>query len=122
MSIVQKITTGFVIQDFDAETGKCVEQHFIAGDDCVWEDNESNPGSVIDEPTNAEYFPYNMEQPNSILSLEQGDLVTVLELARVALADAETYDHMVEKLDISDEYVKELQEKLHKITEGLTDV
>lgn len=30
--IVRKITTGFVVQEFDEETGRCLTQEFIAGD------------------------------------------------------------------------------------------
>jgi hypothetical protein len=40
---VHKITTGFVIQVFDAETGRCVEQSFVAGDDVQYEDLNGNP-------------------------------------------------------------------------------
>ena len=36
----------------------------------------------------------------------------VLELARLALADAETYDDVANKLDLSDEFLKPLQEKM----------
>jgi len=60
-------------------------------------------------------------QPNSILDLDQGDLVTILELARVALSDADIYDRMVDKLDLSDEYAKELQETLNILTDNLID-
>jgi hypothetical protein len=64
MKRVQKFTTGFVIQDFDAETGKCVEQHFIAGSEVEWEDNSGDQkGVVIDEPDNAEYHSFDMVQP-----------------------------------------------------------
>jgi len=61
--MIQKITNGYVIQNFDEKSGKCVEQHFIAGDSCEWEDSENSPGTHIDEPVNIEYFPYNMIQP-----------------------------------------------------------
>jgi hypothetical protein len=63
MSIVQKFTTGFVVQDFDTETGKCVSQGFIAGDEVEWEDNSGDTGMVIDEPSNAEYHSFHMLQP-----------------------------------------------------------
>ena len=63
MDIVQKITTGFVIQDFDADTGKCISSDFMAGDQVEWEDNSGDTGFSIDEPDNAEYFPFNMVQP-----------------------------------------------------------
>lgn len=44
---------------------------------------------------------------------EQG---TILELARFALSDADTFDYFVEKLDLSDAEVKALQGKLEKAT------
>ena len=65
MAIIQKITTGFVVQNFDTETNKCVDQHFTAGDDVVWEDLTQEDDIVIDSPNDAEYFPYDMVQPNN---------------------------------------------------------
>ena len=53
----------------------------------------------------------------SIESLDQGDLVTILELARVAVSDAEVYEYIADKLDLSDDYMKELQDTLFKLTE-----
>jgi hypothetical protein len=63
MATIQKITTGFVVQDFDEDTGKCIEQSFIAGDQVEWEDNSGDTGGAIDAPSNAEYFPFEMIQP-----------------------------------------------------------
>lgn len=40
--IVRKITTGFVVQEFDGDTGRCVSQEFIAGDQVDWEDRQGN--------------------------------------------------------------------------------
>jgi len=39
---LKKITTGFVIQTIDTETGKITHQEFIAGDQCDYEDEEGN--------------------------------------------------------------------------------
>lgn len=59
--IYNKITIGFVSQRFDSETGKCISQEFIAGDDVQYEDEEGEPlGDLSNEET---YFPFNMEQP-----------------------------------------------------------
>jgi hypothetical protein len=30
--ILRKITTGFVVQKFDSETGRCLSQEFVAGE------------------------------------------------------------------------------------------
>ena len=40
--------------------------------------------------------------------------VIILELAYTALADADTYDAVADKLDLSDNYLKKLQEKIYK--------
>jgi hypothetical protein len=42
-----------------------------------------------------------------------GELITLLEAARVALADADTFDTIAESLDLSDDELKSLQEKLN---------
>ena len=42
------------------------------------------------------------------------EMLTIMELARVALSDAEVYDYFSDKLDISDKDMKELQEKVIK--------
>lgn len=38
----------------------------------------------------------------------------ILELARTSLADGETYDYIAEELDLSDDFLKELQEKIER--------
>lgn len=55
--IKKKITTGFVIQTFDTETGKFLEQEFIAGES-VWEDKDGNSTEPQEE-----YLPFDMKQP-----------------------------------------------------------
>ena len=61
--ILQKITVGFVIQNFDTQKNEFVEQEFIAGDEVTWEDNNNNnPGSSIDYSTD-KYLPFDMKQP-----------------------------------------------------------
>ena len=62
MSTVNKITTGYVIQEFDSDTGKCLNQTFIAGDSVDWEDDCGHP---IDEPAKSSYFPLDMIQPEN---------------------------------------------------------
>jgi hypothetical protein len=60
MTMVKKITVGFVIQNYDEETGICVGQEFVAGDQVDWEDEDEEQ---VDQPENAIYQPYTMEQP-----------------------------------------------------------
>ena len=38
----KKITTGFVVQDYD-DDGNCTGQEFIAGDQVDWEDEDGEP-------------------------------------------------------------------------------
>ena len=54
---VNKITHGFVVQKF--EDGKCIDQEFIAGDECEYETDEG----VVEEPDNITYHPFDMVQP-----------------------------------------------------------
>lgn len=56
--IIKKITTGFVIQEFDTDLQKFVSQKFVAGDECDYEDED---GTAV-EPCN-QYLPYDMVQP-----------------------------------------------------------
>jgi len=63
--IVRKITTGFVVQEFDADTGHCVSQEFIAGDQVEWEDRQGNAISDGDFGIDLEglYHPMEMKKP-----------------------------------------------------------
>jgi hypothetical protein len=65
--IIQKITTGFVIQSFDTDIQAWINQEFVAGDECDYEIN-GDPINVRDflnrvidntEP----YLPFDMVQP-----------------------------------------------------------
>jgi len=56
---VNKITIGFVIQKYDTETGLCVEQSFVAGDQVDYEDTDGTPVEWQED----NYQPFNMVQP-----------------------------------------------------------
>ena len=43
----------------------------------------------------------------------------VMELARLALADADTYDRVADELDLADDVLKDLQERIEKVTNGV---
>jgi len=63
--MINKITTGFVVQEFDEVTKKCVSQEFVAGDEVEWEALDGMP--IDDELVNVEtlpYQPFNMVQPD----------------------------------------------------------
>lgn len=74
MAIVKKITTGWVTQRFDADTGKCLGQDFTISDEyhCETEDGER-----IDEPENLIYQPYHMtiDQP---VTMTKAEALTIL--------------------------------------------
>ena len=55
----QKITHGFVIQNFDDE-GNCTGQEFIAGDQVEYEDEQGEPIHCPEY----NYQPFHMVQPN----------------------------------------------------------
>jgi hypothetical protein len=57
--ILNKVTTGFVIQQYDTETKKFVSQEFIAGDDVAWEES----GEPVDPPEGNPYLYFHMIQP-----------------------------------------------------------
>jgi hypothetical protein len=58
---VNKITTGFVIQVYDTETGRCIEQSFVAGDQVNYEDEHGDPVDWREAPD--AYQPFDMVQP-----------------------------------------------------------
>lgn len=59
MSVVHKITSGFVIQKFD-ENGVFLKQEFVAGDDVSY---ETEAGDKVDIQQNDTYIPFDMVQP-----------------------------------------------------------
>lgn len=58
--MLKKVTIGFVIQNYDEETGICVGQEFVAADQVYWEDES---GELLNPPENTVYQPFTMEQP-----------------------------------------------------------
>jgi hypothetical protein len=63
--IVSKITTGFVVQKFDSDTGRCESQEFVASDQVEWEDQAGNPIEDGQYGIDLEglYFPVELKQP-----------------------------------------------------------
>ena len=63
--ILNKTTTGFVVQKFDSETGRCLSQEFVASDQVEWEDQEGNPIEDGQYGIDLEglYWPLDMKQP-----------------------------------------------------------
>lgn len=57
--LVNKITTGFVIQTYNTQTNKCIRQEFVAGDQVEWEDEDGTPIiGPADEDVDIEILPY----------------------------------------------------------------
>jgi hypothetical protein len=57
-----------------------------------------------------------MNNPMEQFTVEEQ--VTILEIARLALSDGETFDHIADKLDMDDGEVKALQEMIEGVTNG----
>lgn len=61
---VNKITIGFVIQTFKTDTGECIGQEFIAGDEITYEDGYGEDlGTPVQE---IPYIPFEMVQPDEM--------------------------------------------------------
>jgi hypothetical protein len=69
--IVKKITTGFVIQDYDTEKRKFISQEFVAGDEVEVVYTRSNNGEYFDssevEGLDESYLSFDMLQPNTFM-------------------------------------------------------
>ena len=63
--LVNKVTTGFVIQVFDTETGRFVSQEFVAGDQCDYEDGNGVPvcSEALEVGGKEASLPFDMVQP-----------------------------------------------------------
>jgi hypothetical protein len=59
--IVNKITTGYVLQQYDTEKGEWICQEFVAGDPVIIENID---GEVVDcDEIKDKYLPFTMLQP-----------------------------------------------------------
>jgi hypothetical protein len=85
MSIVNKITVGFVTQQYDTEKKRFVGQEFIASDDVTWE-KENGDSIGMDEQsklglgntdTVEPYLNFEMKSPLDMSNFKVGDLVLV---------------------------------------------
>jgi len=65
--LVNKITSGFVIQVFDTELQRFISQEFVAGEDCQYEDEDgvSVSSEVLEVDGEEAYLPFDMVQPTS---------------------------------------------------------
>lgn len=63
---IKKITTGFVIQTYNEDTGDCIGQEFIAGDQVDYEDEQGESCKPF-----AAYFPFDMIQPETKINVSE---------------------------------------------------
>ena len=63
-----KITTGFVIQDFD-DNGDPIDQVFIAGDEAKYVDDDGEP---VDRPDKETLLSFLMVQATDVLQRQEG--------------------------------------------------
>lgn len=86
--IVKKITTGFVIQEYDTETGKWNSQEFIASDSTEWEDEEGNAVDVwalkTEENIEIPYLSFDMVPP---AYMDDGEVETCPECGTPLIKD-----------------------------------
>lgn len=64
--ILNKITTGFVVQQFDTQKGVFTRQEFVAGDKVAYEHFGGNPvqeGSTEETLIHSAYLHFDMVQP-----------------------------------------------------------
>ena len=64
--ILTKTTPGMVVQKFDSETGRCISQEFVAGDQVEFTDQKGN--RIEDGQCGIDleglYWPAEMKQPD----------------------------------------------------------
>lgn len=73
--MIRKVTTGYMIQEFDEVNGVWVSQEFITGDDYDWEDEHGvslDIDDVVEICTNEPYLEY----PNLLYLKESIKLIT----------------------------------------------
>ena len=64
--LIDKITSGYVAQTFDTETGKCSSQRFVVDEFQDWQDpisGDSLETKDVFENGKEPAFPFRMEQP-----------------------------------------------------------
>ena len=61
--ILKKVTTGFVIQEFDTETKEWVGQEFVAGEQVDWENEDGETVEPLEVVSELPYLPFDMLKP-----------------------------------------------------------
>ena len=63
--LINKVTSGFIIQVFDTELKRFVSQEFVAGDECQYEDKDGVPAcsEALETDGKEACLPFDMVQP-----------------------------------------------------------
>ena len=101
--LVNKITTGFVVQVFDTEKKKFISQEFVGGDPVEYETQDGKPvkSELLEVDGQEVYLPFEMVQP------EQPSIVIPL---RAQLRDDWEGSGSKRNLKCFRQYVKEMSE------------
>ena len=71
--------------------------------------------SCAPTPGDGEWVEYNPENERLAHRFTETELITLLEAADAALADADMFDELVDKLDLEDAELRRIRTKLHGI-------
>jgi hypothetical protein len=55
---------------------------------------------------------------SKLINFTEDEIVTILEVARVALQDGEFFDQMCYETDLSDDYMVSLRDKLQEVMDS----
>jgi hypothetical protein len=60
--LIHKITSGYVVQMFDTKLGKFIDQQFVAGDECSYEDEDGDSvdSNLLEVDGKEVYLPFDM--------------------------------------------------------------
>jgi len=108
MNQFKKITVGFVVQRYEQGGEKrfvCVEQEFVAGDQCDFEDKEGNPI----EPPEHEYQPYTM----TLISEDRLKQLPRLDKVYDAI------EEVLQSLDVGDEQSRQFSDEIKTLRDAI---
>jgi len=108
MNQFKKITVGFVVQKYEQGGERCfvcVEQEFVAGDQCDFEDTEGNPI----EPPDHEYQPYTM----TLLSEERLRQLPMLHKVYDAI------EEVLQSLDVGGEQSRQFSDEIKTLRDAI---
>jgi hypothetical protein len=122
--LINKITTGFVVQVFDTEKGRFVRQEFTAGDQCDYEDKDGEPvdRKLLETDGKEAYLPFDMVQPEATAPDHASVVERLAGKAESAGLEPEDFDEFVHELASSvaaDINNGGLEDQIKYLVEGL---